>query len=166
MFRPALCPSSGRCITRDGYIKLLKMLVNWCAVVKYYILTLHGLKYILKCLSAQCTFISYLKTHVIIVWQMSSTKQNVWWNLVIIVPCRSVVMYKIKNIWNPVCYLALLWHQLILVTQFSVLWCQDPCCVPLYEDCELQWQLCIPLNVNRAFHCVCRRCLWVYSDFV
>jgi len=45
---PLLWPSSGRYITKDGYIEILQMFVDKCPDVKYCFLTVHGLKYTLK----------------------------------------------------------------------------------------------------------------------
>jgi len=47
MFRPFLWPYSGSCITKDGYIEILQMFVL-STDVKYEVLTMNGLKYILR----------------------------------------------------------------------------------------------------------------------
>jgi len=44
MFRP----SSGMCLTEDEHIEILQKFVNQCTNVKYHVLKIRGLKYILN----------------------------------------------------------------------------------------------------------------------
>jgi len=48
MLRPLTWLSSGTCITMDGYIKILQKFVKQCVDLKYKVLKLRNLKYILQ----------------------------------------------------------------------------------------------------------------------
>jgi hypothetical protein len=45
VFLPRFSHSCGRCITKGGYLSRLLKTLNQCKRVKYYVLTIHGLKY-------------------------------------------------------------------------------------------------------------------------
>jgi len=48
MFRPLTWPSSGKCVTDDGYIENVQKFVNQSTSVKYRVLKIYSLKCILK----------------------------------------------------------------------------------------------------------------------
>jgi len=48
MFRPLTWPSSGKCVTDDGYIENVQKFVNQSTDVKYRALKIYSLNYILK----------------------------------------------------------------------------------------------------------------------
>jgi len=41
-------PFSGRCVAKDGYIEVLHKFVSHCTDLKYYVLKVHDLVYILN----------------------------------------------------------------------------------------------------------------------